>query len=352
MRPAHLITGGAGFIGCNVADRLLHEGLPVLVLDSLARPGAERNLEWLRQRHGKALEFMHADVRDRAAVGFAAARAISVCHLAAQVAVTTSLDDPLADEETNLRGTLHLLEALRREGRPIPMVYTSTNKVYGALEDLELVPAGETRYEPRDPELRARGIGETRPLDFRSPYGCSKGAADQYVLDYARTHGLPALVLRMSCIYGPRQLGTEDQGWVAHFVRSALRDAPVTFYGDGRQVRDLLYIDDLVAAIRLALRHAPRLAGAPFNIGGGPGSVLSLRELVSTLEQLLDRPVTTVAGPWRCADQRYYVSDVGRFRSATGWRPGTPLSVGIRRLHAWLDGDGADAAQSEMRALP
>lgn len=337
MKPAHLITGGAGFIGSNLADRLLQQNEPVLVLDSLVRPGTERNLQWLRERHGKTLRFMRADVRDRAAVDTAVAEALSVYHLAAQVAVTTSLQDPLHDHDVNLVGTLHLLEALRRRGDPVPLVFTSTNKVYGALEDIELLAVDDSRYEPVDTALRTHGIGEDRPLDFRSPYGCSKGAADQYVLDYARNYGLPAVVLRMSCIYGPLQLGTEDQGWVAHFVRQALAAAPVTIYGDGRQVRDLLYIGDLVTALEQARRLAPRLAGQAFNVGGGPANVLSVRELIRLLGGLAGRIVPIRRGAWRCADQRYYVSDTARFRAATGWQPTVSALEGAERLYAWME---------------
>lgn len=337
MRPAHVITGGAGFIGSNLADRLLQQNEPVLVFDSLSRPGTEHNLRWLRERHGNALRFMRADVRDRAAVLSAVGEALSVYHLAAQVAVTTSLQDPLHDHDVNLIGTLHLLEALRRRGEAVPLVFTSTNKVYGALEDIELLTVDDARYEPADATLRRRGVGEDRPLDFRSPYGCSKGAADQYVLDYARNYGLPAVVLRMSCIYGPLQLGTEDQGWVAHFVRQALAAAPVTIYGDGRQVRDLLYIEDLTAALEQARHLAPRLAGRAFNIGGGPANVLSVRELLGILGNLAGHAAPVRHGAWRCADQRYYVSDTTRFREETGWQPTVSALTGTERLYAWME---------------
>lgn len=353
MRPAHVVTGGAGFIGAHLADRLLADGEPVRILDSLARPGVERNLAWLRARHGDAVEFVRRDVRDREGVARACDRALSVYHLAAQVAVTHSLDDPLADAAINLGGTLHLLEALRRSGRAVPLVFTSTNKVYGTLDRLALRQGAGGRYAPADEAVEASGIDESMPLDFRSPYGCSKGAADQYVLDFARTLGLPAVVLRMSCIYGPRQLGTEDQGWVAHFARAALRDAGITFYGDGHQVRDLLYIDDLVAALRLAAGGAPRLAGQAFNLGGGPASARSLRELVAMLEQVLGRPIRTRRAAWRSADQRYFVADTGRFRQATGWAPRMKLAAGLAALCQWLRDAGAEPeGAAPQEALP
>src|SRR6185437_876182 len=238
-----LITGGAGFIGCNLADRLATEGHHVLVYDALSRAGVDANLAWLRQRHPRLIASVIADIRDRAAMDEAAARASAVFQRAAQVAVTTSLVDPVADFDVNLTGTVHLLDALRRRGEAVPLVFASTNKVYGNLGDVALELAGDA-YQPRDPALRARGIGEDRPLDFHTPYGCSKGAADQYVLDFSRSFDLPTAVLRMSCIYGRRQMGTEDQGWVAHFLIRALRGEPITIFGDGCQVRDILDVSD------------------------------------------------------------------------------------------------------------
>lgn len=347
MKAPHLITGGAGFIGSNLADALLSAGEAVIVFDSLARPGTERNLEWLRERHGNRLHFERGDVRDADALARVVGEAGGVFHFAAQVAVTASLDDPLADHEVNVRGTLHLLEAIRKSRAGIPVVFTSTNKVYGELGDLTLRIAADRRYEPEDDAVRAHGIAEDRPLDFRSPYGCSKGAADQYVIDYARSYGIPAVVLRMSCIYGPRQLGTEDQGWVAHFVRRALAGEAVTVYGDGRQVRDLLHVDDLVAALRVARRAAQRMAGSAFNIGGGTRSTLSLRELLGLLEEFTGRAVDVDFGPWRCADQRYYVSDTRRFSAATGWEATVPLREGMRRLHDWMR-ENADPATAVL----
>lgn len=330
-----LVTGGAGFVGANVAHRLLASGERVRVLDNLSRPGVERNVAWLREKHGIAFELLEADVRDRAAVRQAVAGVDHVLHFAAQVAVTTSIEDPPLDFEVNAGGTLNVLEAVRAERRPPSVVYASTNKVYGALEDVPLEAAG-ARYAPTDPTLAAHGISEARPLSFHSPYGCSKGTADQYVLDYAKTFGLRAAVFRMSCIYGPRQLGNEDQGWVAHFLIRALRGEGITIYGDGKQVRDILFIDDLVDAFARIRADVDRLAGRAFNVGGGPGNALSLLELVGEIaDRTGRRPHVTFAG-WRRADQRYYVSDPRALGRATGWAPRTSARDGIGRLLDWL----------------
>jgi CDP-paratose 2-epimerase len=278
-----VVTGGAGFVGTNVADRLLEEGRDVVVFDSLVRPGVEQNLRWLVQKHGDRARPVIADVRDAEAVQEVVRGADAVFHFAAQVAVTTSLDDPIDDFDVNVRGTLTVLEELRRLDRPVPLVYTSTNKVYGSLPDVALGRTDD-RWQPIDRVLREHGIDETRSLQFCTPYGCSKGAADQYVLDYAKTFGLPAVVFRMSCIYGPHQHGNEDQGWLAHFVLRALAGKPLTIYGDGAQVRDALYAADLVEAMLAASEDAERLAGTAFNMGGGAGRTVSLLELLELLE--------------------------------------------------------------------
>ncbi|WP_236025047.1 NAD-dependent epimerase/dehydratase family protein [Arenibaculum pallidiluteum] len=333
-RPV-LLTGGAGFIGTNLADRLARDGQRVLILDSLARPGVEQNLAWLKAQHGDAVSVELGDLRDEAVVGHVVAQASAVYHFAAQVAVTTSLVDPLDDFETNARGTILLLEALRARKEPVPLIFTSTNKVYGKLGDVALEEAGE-RWQPADPALREHGIAEDRPLDFYSPYGCSKGAADQYVLDYARTYGLPAAVFRMSCIYGPHQFGTEDQGWVAHFLISALSGRPITLYGDGKQVRDILHVDDLVRALKLARERMDAIAGQAFNIGGGPGNAVSLLELLSRIAAQTGTRPEIGFGAWRPGDQLYYVSDTTRFREATGWRPRLSVDAGLADLAAWL----------------
>lgn len=331
-----LITGGAGFIGTNLADRILREGGRVRVLDNLSRPGVRQNLEWLQERHGERLEFFWDDVRDSAVIRRAVQDADAVFHFAAQVAVTTSLTKPAEDFEINARGTLNLLEALRACPAPPPLVFASTNKVYGGLGDV-LVQINGRRYEPLAPSRR-RGISEKRRLDFHSPYGCSKGCADSYVLDYARTYGLPAVVFRMSCIYGPHQKGTEDQGWVAHFLIRALEDYPITFYGDGMQVRDVLFVEDLVDAYLLAQANMDRLSGQAFNIGGGPRNTTSLLELIDLIGELRGRRPEVQFEAWRPGDQRWYVSDTCAFEAETGWRPRTSVPDGVVRLLEWLRG--------------
>jgi CDP-paratose 2-epimerase len=330
-----LITGGAGFIGCNLAHRLLASGRKVRILDNLARPGVEQNLQWLREQHGDQLQVTVADVRDAGAVSRAVAGCAQVYHFAAQVAVTTSLDDPREDFLVNAQGTLNVLEAARAQHTPPFVLLTSTNKVYGDLADLALQPAGQ-QYQPTDPGVRARGVSEARPLDFHSPYGCSKGAADQYVLDYARSYGLRTMVFRMSCIYGPRQFGTEDQGWVAHFILRALRGESITLYGDGKQVRDVLFVEDLVNAFLLAEQNAQRLSGRAFNIGGGPSNAISLLDLIDRIEALHGQRPQLAFDHWRTGDQRYYVSDTSAFGQATGWRPKVAAREGIGRLYDWI----------------
>jgi CDP-paratose 2-epimerase len=333
-RPV-LITGGAGFLGTNLADRLLSDGQPVLVFDNLARAGVGENLAWLRGRHGAHIEVQIADVRDTLLLRRAVRRACRVFHFAAQVAVKTSLSDPIADFEVNARGTLNLLEAIRSLSAPPPLLYASSNKVYGALGGLEM-DLHDGRYQPDDPALRAAGVGEDRPLDFHSPYGCSKGVADQYVLDYARIHDLPSVVFRLSCVYGPHQRGNEDQGWVTHFLSRTLRGEPLTIYGDGRQVRDALHVDDLVDALLKAQMNIDRLAGQAFNIGGGPQNTISLRELLELSRRLHGTAPTVRFAPWRAADQRYYVSNTAAFRAATGWHPRVSVEEGVGRLYREL----------------
>jgi CDP-paratose 2-epimerase len=327
-----LITGGAGFIGTNLAHRLLRAGRRVRIYDNLSRSGAEENLRWLRAVHGSRLQFHRGDVRNPADLRAVLADVDTVFHMAAQVAVTTSLVDPREDFAVNAGGTLNLLEEIRRSGRPIGLVFTSTNKVYGALEDIPFT-ASSARYHPAC-DLWA--IDETRPLSFHSPYGCSKGTADQYVLDYARGYSVSAAVFRMSCIYGPHQYGTEDQGWVAHFLIQALQDMPITVYGDGKQVRDLLYIDDLVDALLCAEDQLLQIAGQAFNIGGGPDNTISLIELIEHITALNGSPPVVTYGPWRAGDQRWYVANPDKFARMTGWRPKTTVENGLRRLYDWI----------------
>jgi CDP-paratose 2-epimerase len=351
MSPVTLITGGAGFIGSNLAHRLLGMGQRVRVLDNLSRPGVEQNLQWLRETHGARLEMIVADVRDMAKVRQAMTGITQVFHFAAQVAVTTSLLDPQDDFSVNAQGTLNVLEAVRAQRTPPPLVLTSTNKVYGGLEDVGL-EVRDGRYAPLDAALQANGVPEARPLDFHSPYGCSKGTADQYVVDYARSYGLVTTVFRMSCIYGPRQFGTEDQGWVAHFILRALRGEPITLYGDGRQVRDVLFVDDLVDAFLLAREHGPKLAGRAFNMGGGPANAISLLDLLDRIEDLHGRRPKVDFDQWRTGDQRYYVSDTRAFRQATGWQPKVGADDGIERLYRWLAARQGKPAQPARARQP
>jgi CDP-paratose 2-epimerase len=336
-RPV-LITGGAGFVATNVAHRVLSTTTrPVILFDNLSRAGVEQNVAWLHQVHGNRVRLQLGDIRDREAVQKVVQQAAQVYHFAAQVAVTTSLADPFLDFEVNARGTLNLLEAVRACPNPPSVLFTSTNKVYGDLEDVGLQKS-TTRYEPSDAALRRDGISEARCLEFHSPYGCSKGVAEQYVLDYARTFGLRSVVFRMSCIYGPHQFGTEDQGWVAHFLIAAMNGLPLTIYGDGLQVRDILFVEDLAEAMLLAQAHVERLSGEAFNIGGGPANTTSLVELLDLMGELRgERPLANVE-TWRPADQRYYVSDTRKFQRATGWRPTVSVREGVRRLHEWLLG--------------
>lgn len=332
---AVLVTGGAGFIGCNIADRLAADGNDVLVFDALARPGVETNLAWLRERHGNRIHTIIADIRDPDAVAKAVRRARAVFHMAAQVAVTTSMIDPREDFEVNVGGTFNLLEALRQRGGKVPLIFASTNKVYGDLADVPLQRADEA-YLPREQTVRDRGIAEDRPLEFHTPYGCSKGAADQYVLDYARSFGLPAAVLRMSCIYGPRQMGTEDQGWVAHFLIRAIEGHPITLYGDGHQVRDILYVADAVNAYLAAWKRIGRIRGKAFNLGGGPANAISLLSLLDHIADLLGRKIDIRREDWRAGDQRYFVADMSAARAALGLGKPKPWREGVAALAHWL----------------
>ncbi len=345
-----VITGGSGFIGTNLAARLLAMGRQVRLFDNLSRPGVEQNLFWLRQRFGDRVTIEIGDVRDPAAVRRALHDAQTVFHFAAQVAVTTSLLDPEHDFAVNAQGTLNVLEALRELPEPPPLLFTSTNKVYGGMDDVPMRLRGP-RYEPVDADVATSGFGEDRRLDFHSPYGCSKGTADQYVLDYARSYGMRNVVFRMSCIYGPHQFGTEDQGWVAHFLLRALDGSPITLYGDGGQVRDVLFVEDLVRAFLSAEENAEALAGRAFNMGGGPDQTVSLLELLSLIEELHGRRPQVFFEDWRTGDQRYYVSDTRRFSKATGWSPLVSVREGVGKLYNWLlESRGAEVGAGALRA--
>ena len=345
-RKMVLITGGSGFVGANLADRLAASGERVLIYDNLSRPGVVQNLEWLQHRHGHRVETAIGDVRDPDAVREIVRQASAVFHLAAQVAVTSSVDDPISDFEVNARGTLNVLEAARRCPDPPPLMFASTNKVYGELFEPARLLEHEDRYQPAVDTLRT--VDETCALSLCSPYGCSKGAADQYVLDYARVFRLRTVVFRMSCLYGPRQFGTEDQGWVAHFLIQALQGRPITIFGDGKQVRDLLYVDDAVDAYLLARSHSAALSGQAFNLGGGPGNSASLLELLAHFRELGIPPPQVRFAAWRPGDQRYYVSDNSKFERLTGWRARTGVVEGLRRLQRWLVASGVGQIEPEL----
>jgi CDP-paratose 2-epimerase len=328
-----LITGGAGFIGCNAARYFSNRNWHVTVLDNLSRQGAEKNLEWLSD--GTSFDFERADVVDRAAIDGAvsAKRYDAVIHLAAQVAVTTSVIDPRADLMTNALGTFNVLDAVRRFCPEAVFVFASTNKVYGKITSAETRLIGE-RYGYTD---RPHGIAETEALDFLSPYGCSKGAADQYTLDFARIYGIPATSFRQSCIYGTHQFGVEDQGWVAWFTIAARLGRQITIFGDGRQVRDVLNVQDLLRAYEAAIQNPDRVAGEAFNVGGGPIHLLSLLDLIAMLERRLGQKIPMKWREWRPGDQRAYVSDIRKLQTQLDWTPEIDVEAGVGELIGWVD---------------
>ncbi len=334
MAKQYLITGGAGFIGSNYVSRLLQRGERVTIFDNLSRAGSRLNLEWLRLTYGDhAFKLVTADVRDAHAILEAAHDADVIVHLAAQVAVTTSVMHPREDFEINAQGTFNMLEAARASGRNPTVIYASTNKVYGGMEDVAVVEQAD-RYAYADLPL---GCAETQPLDFHSPYGCSKGAGDQYVRDYFRIYNLPTVVMRQSCIYGVRQFGVEDQGWVAWFIIAALSGHPITIYGDGKQVRDVLFVEDLLDGYDAALAHIDTAAGQVFNLGGGSANTLAIwTEFKPILEKLLGHPLNVRRGDWRPGDQKVFVSDIRKAEQQLGWAPKVGVEEGIGRLFQWV----------------
>jgi CDP-paratose 2-epimerase len=332
-----LIFGGAGFIGSNWAHRLLRTtDAKVHIFDNLSRRGVHQNLNWLQQTSGKSdqLRVTIGDVRDPMLVRRAVQSATEIYHFAAQVAVTTSVEDPRTDFEINVGGTLNILEAVRTSGHRPFLLFTSTNKVYGHLESKPLSESA-TRFCCDGP-----GISESQPLDFYSPYGCSKGAADQYVHDYSRMYGLPAVVFRMSCIAGPRQFGNEDQGWVAHFLYSALDERPLTIYGNGLQVRDVLCVDDLVKAFESVRAHASTTAGNVYNVGGGKENSVSLLELMDEIEKLTRRRLVFRHERARPGDQLFYITDFEKLTRHTGWQPRVTVSETLQRIYEWRQEHG------------
>jgi CDP-paratose 2-epimerase len=334
MSRHYLITGGAGFIGSNYVKRLLERGERVTVYDNLSRAGAKINLDWLCSSFGEtSFELVKGDIKDDVRLAAAAQDVDVLVHLAGQVAVTTSVMDPRQDFEDNALGTFNVLEAARQAKRNPAVLYSSTNKVYGGMEDARIVE-DDTRYQYADLPF---GVAEAQPLDFHSPYGCSKGAGDQYVRDYQRIYGIPTVVLRQSCIYGPRQFGIEDQGWVAWFVIAAILGRPITIYGDGKQIRDVLFVDDLLDAYDLAIENIDQAAGKVYNIGGGPQNTLSIwQEFGPLLRDLLGRDIPIGRGDWRPGDQKVYVSDIRKAESELGWKPKISVEAGIKRLFEWV----------------
>ena len=330
-----LITGGAGFIGARLALQLLSDGHRVTVFDNFSRIGTELRVRWLHEHYETEdqLRVVRGDVTDFASILAATRGAERIYHLAGQVSVTGSVQNPLLDFADNAQGTLNALEAARREGNNPVFIYASTNKVYGGLEDL---PIGESPTSYLYADSR-RGVSESQPIDFRSPYGCSKGCGDQYTLDYFRVYGLRTVVMRQSCIYGPWQLGTEDQGWVAWFMLAALRGKAITIYGDGKQVRDLLFVQDLVESYECAARNIDQTAGKVYNIGGGADNKLSVwREFGPILEGMMGREIPVHYAEWRPADQKIFVSDIERAQNELFWSPKVPVEKGLRLLFEWL----------------
>ena len=345
-----LITGGCGFIGCNLADALAMRGDKVVVFDNLSRAGVRENAQWLKLRHGELVSIMTGDIRDAISVIEAVRGARAVLHLAAQVAVTGSLQEPIDDFEINARGTLNVLEAIRIHNPSAPMIFASTNKVYGRLvQDSEIEQVGN-RHVPINARL-AGGVAEDVPLDFYSPYGCSKGAADQYVRDYARVYGMNTAVLRMSCIYGPRQFGTEDQGWLAHFMLRSILGEQLTIFGDGLQVRDALHVSDAAAAWIAVLENIGSVRGRVFNLGGGLENAISLLELIDQIALMRGVAPALSFDQWRPGDQPWYVSRFDALTSAVGWMPQVPLREGLQSLLGWLEGRFSPAGANAPREL-
>lgn len=330
-----IVTGGGGFLGVNLANHYLNEGCRVVVFDNCSRKGSRENLAWLRyNENSDNLEILEGDIRfPSEALGRAVESADALFHLAGQVAVTTSVTDPWDDFQINAAGTLALLELVRTsKGKRPVFLYSSTNKVYGGMEDIAIIE-GEDSYAYRD---FPKGIGEARHLDFHSPYGCSKGCADQYVRDYARIYKLQTVVFRQSCIYGYRQYGMEDQGWVAWFVIAAVLGRPITIYGNGKQVRDILFIDDLISAFDLAWAHIGNTSGKVYNIGGGPENAISLSQLLQYLKTKINPALSVRYAQWRPGDQPVYISDISIAKQDFGWQPNVDWAVGIQYLVDWV----------------
>ena len=328
-----IITGGAGFIGCHAAATFHRKGDRVVLVDNLSRKGADANLAWLKEQG--ITDFIKADIRDFSALRPIMAEhadADAVLHLAAQVAVTTSVVDPRTDFEINALGTFNVLEAVRAAGGKPTVIYSSTNKVYGNLEHVQVVERNG-RYAYLD---RPFGVDESEPMDFHSPYGCSKGCGDQYVRDYSRIYDMKTVTFRQSCIYGTRQFGIEDQGWVAWFCVAVTTGQPFTIFGDGKQIRDTLWVGDLVDAYERALDRIDSVSGEVFNIGGGPENTMSLNELVAFLSKSFGRDLNPPYADWRPGDQRVFVADIRKAERLLGWRPKVHTIDGVQKLLGWV----------------
>lgn len=337
MEERMLITGGCGFIGSNTASYFLERGYEVDIIDNLSRPGSEANKEYLETTHKNApLAIYSLDIvtQPEALTKLVLDRSYNVViHAAAQVAVTTSVADPMLDFRTNALGTLNMLEAVRAGGKKPVFIFTSTNKVYGGLEDFEVEDKGR-RYALK---TLPNGVHEKVLLDFHSPYGCSKGSADQYVRDYARIYGIPTFVFRQSCIYGAHQFGMVDQGWVAYLTMRALFDKPITIYGDGKQVRDVLYMGDLARAYEAAIESASKNSGEIFNMGGGPTNTLSLLEFLDFLAPRLGKKLDISFSDWRPGDQKVYISDIAKAQTQLNWTPTVNFEQGFNEMLAWME---------------
>jgi CDP-paratose 2-epimerase len=330
-----LITGGAGFIGCNLVDYFLNKGFEVKVFDNLSRKGTEKNIEWLKSNHKTNLEFIKNDIRKFDSLLEAAKNVDMIFHTAAQVAVTTSIKNPREDFEINALGTLNVLEAARQSNSDPIIVFTSTNKVYG--NNVNKIPLVEkdTRYEFVDSNYKG-GIPEDFSTDAEehTPYGSSKYTADIYIRDFFNIYGLKTVTFRMSCIYGTRQFGNEDQGWVSYFIISSFFNRPIVIYGDGKQVRDVLYIDDLIRAFELAYQNIKKTKGKVYNIGGGAKNTMSLLELLNMLKNLGLNPKYKF-DKWRPADQKVYISDIKKAKEFD-WAPKITPKEGVKKLLNWV----------------
>ena len=326
-----LITGGAGFIGCNLAARYLKKGNNVTILDNFSRAGSKINAKWLQDNFAK-VNIKNGDIRNKDDVNKLLNENVDIVfHLAGQVTVTTSVKNPMEDFENNCFGTLNVLESIRKsENSPI-FVYSSTNKVYGGMENVKVVEK-ENGYQYEDFQ---DGVDESFTLDFHSPYGCSKGAADQYTKDYARIYGLKTVVFRKSCIYGYRQFGIEDQGWLAWFIIRSVLNKPIKIFGNGKQVRDILFIEDLCDAYEKACENINKTKGQVYNIGGGPQNTLSLLEALKIIKSMTNQAKTSFQDP-RPGDQKIYVSNINKAKKDFGWQPKTGTKEGIKKLVEWV----------------